>query len=206
MARTSATPYLISEALLSNTGGVATLVGDPPNVLIGSAANLSFTDFLVHALPVVLVCWVAALALLLFLFRKELRIVPENHEAVMKMIPSEALNDRRTAMRVLVIIGGAIALFFLHSLLDLTPSYVALSAAAVALIVVRPSMDETFKNVEWNVLLFFIGLSGVACAVYFLHERTAGRVIPYGKIEHDEAAKKRQAAAEAEARGESPPE
>ncbi len=155
---TSATPYLISEALLSNTGGVATLVGDPPNVLIGSAANLSFTDFLVHALPVVLVCWVAALALLLFLFRKELRIVPENHEAVMKMIPSEALNDRRTAMRVLVIIGGAIALFFLHSLLDLTPSYVALSAAAVALIVVRPSMDETFKNVEWNVLLFFIGL------------------------------------------------
>lgn len=155
---TSATPYLISEALLSNTGGVATLVGDPPNVLIGSAANLSFIDFLVHAMPVVLVCWLAALGLLLFLFRKELRSVPKNQAAVMKINPAEALNDRRTALRVLAIIGGAVLLFFLHSALNLTPSYVALSAAAVALIVVRPPMDETFKNVEWNVLLFFVGL------------------------------------------------
>lgn len=155
---TSATPYLISEALLSNTGGVATLVGDPPNVLIGSAANLSFTDFLVHALPVVLVCWAASLALLIFLFRKELRIMPENRAAVMKIIPSEALNDRRTALRVLAIVGGAILFFFLQSILNLTPSYVALTAAAVALIVIRPPMEETFRHVEWSVLLFFIGL------------------------------------------------
>src|SRR5512145_978640 len=68
----AALPYLLAEALLSNTGGVATLVGDPPNVLIGSAANLSFGDFLTHSLPIVVVAWAGALLLMLYLFRREL--------------------------------------------------------------------------------------------------------------------------------------
>lgn len=148
-------PFLIAEALLSNTGGVATLVGDPPNVLIGSAANLSFVDFLVHALPVVAVAWTVALALLLFLFRAELRQVPANQEAVLKLIPAEALNDRPSAIRILIVIGGAIVLFFLHNRLNLMPSFVALTAAAAGLLVIRPSIDDILKRVEWSVLLFF---------------------------------------------------
>jgi Na+/H+ antiporter NhaD/arsenite permease-like protein len=154
----SAVPFLIAEALLSNTGGVATMVGDPPNVLIGSAANLSFTDFLVHSLPVVAVAWVAALGLLLFLFRKELSEVPANQDAVMKLDPAEALNDRQSAIRISLMIGGAVVLFFLQSTLHLTPSFVALTAAAAALLVIRPPLDEILKNVEWSVLLFFGGL------------------------------------------------
>lgn len=148
-------PFLIAEALLSNTGGVATLVGDPPNVLIGSAANLSFNDFLVHALPVVAVAWLAALGMLLFMFRDDLRQVPANQSAVFKLEPGEALNDRQSAIRILVVIAGAVVLFFLHSLLHLTPSFVALSAAAVALLVIRPPLEDVLKKVEWSVLLFF---------------------------------------------------
>jgi len=154
----SPVPFLISEALLSNTGGVATLVGDPPNVLIGSAANLSFNDFLVHSLPVVAVAWVAALSVLLLLFRDELRKVPANQDAVSKLDPGEALNDRRSAIRILIVIGGAIVLFFLHSFLHLTPAFVALSAAATALLVIRPPLDEILQKVEWSVLIFFGGL------------------------------------------------
>jgi Na+/H+ antiporter NhaD/arsenite permease-like protein len=148
-------PFLIAEALLSNTGGVATLVGDPPNVLIGSAANLSFNDFLVHSLPVVVFAWAAALGLLYLMFWSELRQVPANRAAVLKLDPGEALNDRRSAIRILAVIAGAIVLFFLHSLLHLTPSFVALSAAAVALLVIRPPLEAILKKVEWSVLLFF---------------------------------------------------
>src|SRR5687767_14341522 len=81
-------PYLVTEALLSNTGGVATLVGDPPNVLIGSAAGLSFADFLIYSLPIVVVVWLGALFLLRFLFKKELSEPPRNAEAVMRLNPS----------------------------------------------------------------------------------------------------------------------
>ncbi|RPJ51317.1 MAG: citrate transporter [Chloroflexi bacterium] len=151
----SPAPFLIAEALLSNTGGVATLVGDPPNVLIGSAAGLSFNDFLTHSLPVVAVAWLAALLLLNLMFRKELRGARVNQEAVARLQPEEALNDRRSAVRILIVIGGAIVFFFLHSLLHLTPSFVALSAAAVALLVVRPPLDDVLRRVEWSVLVFF---------------------------------------------------
>lgn len=151
----SALPYLIAEALLSNTGGVATLVGDPPNVLIGSAANLSFIDFLVYSLPIVLVAWVAALILLLYLFKNELSKRPRRSKAVMKLIPAETLNQPETARRILVVLGGAVLFFFVHHLLHIEPAFIALSAAAIALIWVQPDIQEVLKKVEWSVLLFF---------------------------------------------------
>ena len=151
-------PYLITEALLSNTGGVATLVGDPPNVLIGSAAGLSFDDFLIHSLPIVLVAWFAVLFLLRYLFRRELTIEPKNSKAVMELNPTEALEDRRMAQRVLIVLAVAILAFFFHSRLHLSPAFVALTAAAVALLWVRPNMREMLERVEWSVLLFFAAL------------------------------------------------
>ena len=151
-------PYLITEALLSNTGGVATLVGDPPNVLIGSAAGLSFDDFLIHSLPIVLVAWFAVLFLLRYLFRRELTIEPKNSKAVMELNPTEALEDRQMAQRVLIVLAIAILAFFFHSRLHLSPAFVALTAAAVALLWVRPNMREMLERVEWSVLLFFAAL------------------------------------------------
>jgi Na+/H+ antiporter NhaD/arsenite permease-like protein len=176
-------PYLMAEALLSDTGGVATLVGDPPNVLIGSAAGFSFTDFLVYSLPIVAVAWAATLLLLRFLFRDELSLQPQNAEAVMHLNPTQSLDDPKTARRVLIVLSVAIILFFVHHLLHISPSLIAVSAAAIALLWVQPDIQETFKKVEWSVLIFFSALfvmvggleaAGVLDAVVQLMERLSG--------------------------------
>jgi Na+/H+ antiporter NhaD/arsenite permease-like protein len=151
-------PFLISEALLSNTGGVATLVGDPPNIIIGSAAGLTFNDFLIYSLPIVLVVWLTALFLLRFIFRRELAIRPRKIKAVMSLDPAEALHDRKSALKVLIVLGGAILLFFVSHFLHISPSFVALSAAGVALVWVRPDVKKTLEHVEWSVLIFFAAL------------------------------------------------
>src|SRR5688572_983601 len=151
-------PYLIAEALLSNTVGVATLVGDPPNVLIGSAAGLSFKDFLIYSLPILIVAWIASLLLLRFLFLEELSKHPGNAEAVMSLNPTESLDDPKAARRILIVLSMAILLFFFHHRLHVSPSFIAVSAAAVALIWVQPDIQETFKRVEWSVLIFFSAL------------------------------------------------
>ncbi|MHB8855639.1 MAG: ArsB/NhaD family transporter [Bellilinea sp.] len=148
-------PFLISEALLSDTAGVSTLVGDPPNVLIASAANLSFMDFLTHALPIVVVVWLIALMVIRLLFKKELAVIPENADAVLEFNPNEALKDRKTAIKVLIVIGGAILLFLFEEFLHIRPSLIALGAAAAGLIVVQPDINALLKRVEWDVLLFF---------------------------------------------------
>jgi Na+/H+ antiporter NhaD/arsenite permease-like protein len=176
-------PYLIAEALLSNTGGVATLVGDPPNVLIGSAAGFSFNDFLIYSLPIVAVAWIGSLLLLRFLFRSEMSQNPANVQAVMSLNPSESLDDPRTARRVLLVLGTAVLLFFVHHALHISPSFIAVSAAAVALLLVQPDIQETFKRIEWSVLIFFSALfvmvggleaAGVLDVVVGLFERLSG--------------------------------
>ena len=154
----SATPLLMAEALLADTGGVATLIGDPPNVLIASAAGFSFNDFLTHALPIVAVAWLAALVLLRYLFRSELSRRPPNADAVLQLNPAEALDDRPTARKVLVVLAAAILLFFVHHLLGISPSFIALGAAAAALVWVRPDVHKTLQRVEWSVLIFFAAL------------------------------------------------
>jgi Na+/H+ antiporter NhaD/arsenite permease-like protein len=148
-------PYLMAEALLSDTGGVATLVGDPPNVLIASAADFSFNDFLVHSLPIVLFAWLGALFLLRYLFRKELSKRPRSVKAIMKLNPAETLNEPLVARRILIVLGVAVLFFFLHHALHISPSVVALSAAAIALVWVRPNIHEVLKRIEWSVLIFF---------------------------------------------------
>jgi Na+/H+ antiporter NhaD/arsenite permease-like protein len=178
----SALPFLVSEALLSNTGGVATLVGDPPNVLIGSAAGFSFNDFLIYSMPIVLVSWAGALLLLRYLFKKELSKRPRSVRAIMRLNPAETLNEPRTARRILFVLGGAVLFFFVHHTLHISPSLVALSAAAIALVWVQPDIQEVLKHIEWGVLVFFGALfvmvgglehAGVMEAIVGLLERAA---------------------------------
>ncbi|GAB4457224.1 MAG: ArsB/NhaD family transporter [Anaerolineales bacterium] len=154
----SALPYLITEALLSNTGGVATLVGDPPNVLIGSAAGLSFSDFIVHAVPVVLASWLGALILLHYLFKKELSKRPRSIKAIMKLDPARSLNQPATARKIVIVLAGAILLFFVHHLLKIEPALVALGAAAVAMPWAKPDVTDMLRRIEWSVLIFFTAL------------------------------------------------
>jgi len=151
-------PYLMAEALLSDTGGVATLLGDPPNILIASAAGFSFTDFLTHALPIVLVAWLVALLLLRFLFRRELSKPPAHPDAILELEVSEVLTDRVTARRVLTVLGAALLVFFFHAVLKISPAFIALSAAAAALLWVRPDPSTILKKIEWSVLVFFVAL------------------------------------------------
>lgn len=151
-------PLLMAEALLSDTGGVATLVGDPPNILIGSAANLSFNDFLIHLAPVVFVIWLVTLFLLKFIFRKELAIKPRNVDSLQKMDEKEALKDPKSLKKILISLAIVILLFFIHHHLHLLPSFVAMIGAAIALIWVRPDPDDILKDVHWSVLLFFAAL------------------------------------------------
>ena len=148
-------PLLMAEALLSDTGGVATLVGDPPNVLIGSAAGFSFNDFLIYSLPIVVVTWLGVLVLLRYLFKKELAEEPRNVDAVMKLNPAQSLNEPVIARKILVVLGGAMLLFFVHHLLGIEPAFVALGAAAIAMLWVQPDIHETLLKVEWRVLVFF---------------------------------------------------
>lgn len=101
----SPVPLLIAEAPLSDTGGVATLVGDPPNVMIASAAGFSFNDFLTHTAPLVFVAWLAALVILRIVFRPELGQGPKNIEALMSLDENEALKDPSGARKVLVVRG-----------------------------------------------------------------------------------------------------
>jgi Na+/H+ antiporter NhaD/arsenite permease-like protein len=152
------TPFLLAEALLSDTGGVATLIGDPPNIIIASAAGLTFNDFLIYSLPIVVVVLLTALFLLRFLFRRELAVRPRKIKTLMRLDPAEALTDRKTAQRVLIVLGVAILLFFFSHLLQLSPSFVALSAAGVALVWVRPDVKTTLEHIEWSVLIFFAAL------------------------------------------------
>lgn len=151
-------PLLVSEAVLSNIGGVATLVGDPPNVLIGSAAGLTFDAFLLRMAPLALVAWFVALPILFLAFRRELREQPKNLTALAQLDEKQALHDPANLRKVLAVLGGVILLFFAQGALKLEPSAIALGGAAIALIWVRPDVDETLRHVEWGVLLFFAAL------------------------------------------------
>jgi Na+/H+ antiporter NhaD/arsenite permease-like protein len=151
-------PFLIAEALLSNTGGIATLIGDPPNVLIAAASGFTFNDFLTHSLPIVLFAWLSALLLLRYLFRGELSKKPAKIEVLEELEPKEALKNPAHAKRVLIILGAAIVLFFFEELLNITPAFIALSAATLSLIWIRPTINEVLAHIEWSVLLFFAAL------------------------------------------------
>lgn len=154
----SPVPFLMAEALLSDTGGVATLVGDPPNVLIASAAGFSFTDFLTHAFPVVVLAWLLALVLLRYLFRRELAVTSPNAEALLHLNPAESLTNVRGARRVLIVLGLTVVALCFDHFLRISPAFIALGAATVALLWERPAIGETLRRIEWGVLFFFAAL------------------------------------------------
>ena len=150
-------PFLIALAMLSNIGGAATLVGDPPNIMIGSAANIDFVTFLVNMAPLVVAPWIVTLLLLLMFFRKDLQPQATNHTLV-DLDETRAIRDRALLMRMLAVMGLVIVLFFAHDRLHIYPSFVSLIGLAVALILVRPHADRLVEEVDWSILLFFASL------------------------------------------------
>lgn len=148
-------PVLMAEILLSLIGGVATLVGDPPNIFIGSAAGLSFDDFLVHLFPVTLAVIFIALFMLRFIHRNELSDKPRNFQAVLKIDARKAIKDRLGMTKSLIALGVTFLLFILHDRLGLCPSFIALFGAGLAFFLLKPKPEEIFHDVEWPVLAFF---------------------------------------------------
>ena len=151
-------PILMAQALLSDTADVGTSVGDPASVLVASASGYSFTDFLTHAMPIVLVAVMVTLIMLRFSFTKELSKGPANPDLVMTLDADEALQDRKTTRRVLIVLFVAIILFLFQKPLQISTELIALSAAAVALVWVRPNVSDVLQRVDWPVLFFFLGL------------------------------------------------
>ena len=154
------TPILMSEALLSNIGGTGTLIGDPPNIMIGSAAGFTFNDFLIHSLPVVLVTWVATLFIFKIVYKKDLAKLPENVDKLMAINEYEAIKEPKTLRKLLIVFAFTIVLFFLHGILHLEPAMVALIGASLSLIMVAPKHDPqgVIEKCELSVLLFFASL------------------------------------------------
>jgi Na+/H+ antiporter NhaD/arsenite permease-like protein len=151
-------PFLIAEVLASNIGGTATLIGDPPNIIIASRAGLSYNDFLVHLTPIVAVLLAVFVGLCRILFRSAFRYDPERAAAIAALRERDAIRDRRlliVSMAVLVVVTAA---FVLHTALHLEPSVVAIAGGLVLLALSRLDAAEVAQDVEWQTLAFFAGL------------------------------------------------
>lgn len=151
-------PYLISQIFASNIGGTATLIGDPPNILIGSAAGLDFADFLVNLTPVVLVIMVAFVGIMRLAFGRSMPDDANRLDILAEVDPAAAIKDRPLMIRALVVLGLTIIGFLAHAALGLEAATIALLGATVLMVVGRLDPHEALRDIEWNTLFFFVGL------------------------------------------------
>lgn len=151
-------PFLIAEALASNIGGTATLVGDPPNLIVASRSGLTFSDFLVNLGPIVIVMLVVFIGLSRVLFRKDFVADPAQVAQVMELDEREAIQDRALLVRSLTVLALVLAGFTLHGVLHLEPSVVALLGAGLLVAISGLPARSYLVEVEWETLLFFAGL------------------------------------------------
>lgn len=151
-------PFLIGAILLSNIGGTSTLIGDPPNILVGSAAKIPFNDFLIHLAPIVLVITIVTLFLLYLWYRKELVATPEAQAQILKFNPREALTDTTLLIKSLFTIGLVLVGFFTHSITHLEGATIALGGAALLLLLTMNEPENHLHAVEWPTIFFFAGL------------------------------------------------
>ncbi len=151
-------PFLLAQVMASNIGGAATLIGDPPNILIGSAADLSFADFVLNLAPVVLLALPVVLGFFYLVFRRELGASENAEGTIEKLDARGAIRDRVLLRKSLIVLGAVILGFFLHGLLHLEAATIALFGAAVLMLYARSDVEEVLREVEWPTLLFFVGL------------------------------------------------
>ncbi len=156
--RVSPIPFLVSQILASNIGGTATLIGDPPNILIGSAAGLDFLDFVLLMTPVVVIIFGVFLVMARWQFARGIAGAVDGSTAVEGLVADEVITDRSRMLRSLAVLGATIVGFLLASPLGLEPATVALLGAAILMLVVRADPIEMLREVEWPTIAFFVGL------------------------------------------------
>jgi Na+/H+ antiporter NhaD/arsenite permease-like protein len=151
-------PYLLAEVFASNVGGTATLIGDPPNIIIASRAGLSFNDFLLHLAPVVIVLVPVLIGLCRWLFADAFRADEERVAEIFALNEREAIRDHRLLVQSLVVLGVVLAAFVLSPILGYQPSVVALLGAGLLIALTRVTTETALQDVEWGTLAFFMGL------------------------------------------------
>ncbi len=171
-------PFLVAQIMASNIGGTATLVGDPPNILIGSAADLTFVDFLLNLGPPIILILILVVAAFYFFFRRDLKTTPEVRQRIMALNEGEVLTQLTLLPVSLAVLGGTIIGFVVAGATGHEPATVALLGATVLLIAGRQQPHEVLREVEWQTIFFFVGLFMVVGGVEHagLLERIGQRV------------------------------
>jgi Na+/H+ antiporter NhaD/arsenite permease-like protein len=156
--RVKAFPFLMAMIFASNIGGTATLIGDPPNIMIGSATGLSFLDFVRNDGPVVIVVQAVTSLLFYLMYRKDLKVEAENREQLMAMNELEFIKDPHLLRKSLAVLGLTILGFVVHGFLHLEPATLAIGGATILMAISGTKPEKILKEVEWPVIFFFVGL------------------------------------------------
>jgi Na+/H+ antiporter NhaD/arsenite permease-like protein len=151
-------PFLLAEVFASNVGGTSTLIGDPPNIIIAGATELSFNAFIVNLAPIAVLTLVLVIGLLYLLYRPRLQVDVRNRERVMELNARAAIRDPEELRRTVPVLVATVLAFFAHQALHIEPATVALTGAAVCLLVTRQSLEEALARIEWSTLFFFVAL------------------------------------------------
>jgi len=156
---------ILAEIFASNIGGAATLIGDPPNIMIASAANLDFMSFAYHMTPEVIITFLASLVVIKILFRKDLKQNPENVAKLMQIDERKEIKDPALLKKAAIVLFGVVIAFMFHGALDIEVSIIALAGAAILLVITRINPAKAFTHVEWPTLMFFAGLFVIVSGV-----------------------------------------
>ncbi len=153
-----AVPLLIIEVIASNIGGTATLIGDPPNIIIAGATGLSFNAFIANLAPIVALTFAVVIPLLYLFFRKRLQVEERNRQAVMGLNAAASIRDAAELRRTGPVLVLTVLAFFAHQALHVEPATVALTGAAVGLLVTKVKLEDALSHIEWTTLFFFVAL------------------------------------------------
>ena len=158
MLRINPIPFFMTQIMASNIGGTATLIGAPPNIMIGSAAGLSFTDFITNTGVAVLFVLAATIVCFYFIYGRKLHVEPEAMDSILQLDENKAIKDRSLMIKSVIMILLVVFGFVFHAQLHLESCTIALTAAAVMLLIGRQDVEEIVAGVEWTTILFFTGL------------------------------------------------
>jgi len=153
-----ALPFLFAEIIASNIGGTATLIGDPPNIMIGSAAGLGFMDFLTNLTLPILVILLVIVGIMLIIFRHDLQTSDERIQSILELDEKQAIKDWALLKRSLTVLGLTMGGFLLHQSLHLEAATIALLGAALLMLISKENPEEVLLNIEWPTIFFFAGL------------------------------------------------
>lgn len=151
-------PFLFTEIIASNIGGTATLIGDPPNIIIGSASKLGFMDFVLTLTPVVVIIYLLTILWLQFLYRGQLKKKEEMQSEIMQLKEQDLIEDPIILKKSLAVLALTILGFVAHQYVHLESSVIALSGASLLLLITKEDVEHALQAVEWPVIFFFIGL------------------------------------------------